>query len=353
MQTSTIRDKPLAIDLFCGAGGLSLGLERAGFQLVCALDNDEDAIISYNHNNGNHGHIKDIENIDKQYLKRKFKIDTENISLIAGGPPCQGFSVQRRGDDKDKRNNLVLEFIKLVLEIRPNYFLMENVSGLLSNRGAAVMEKLQIDCVNAGYNLKIGKLNAANFGVPQNRVRTFLVGHLNWSIGYNYNFPAPFDHFIQSPKTVRDSIVDIQELSDLPNHRADKLSALNLKRIQSITQGQGRGSLPDELQLDCHKNNKSHRHLDTYGRMAWDYPAPTITARFDSFSRGRFGHPIKDRSITLREGARLQSFPDSFVFFGTKVSVAKQIGNAVPPILAEVMGESIMQHLIIKKEEVA
>ena len=148
-------------------------------------------------------------------------------------------------------------------------------------------------------------------------------------------------------KTVREAIEDLMYKSedDIPNHRSDRLSPLNLRRIQAIKEGQGHDSLPEELQLDCHKKNKGHRHLDTYGRMSWDQPSPTITARFDSFSRGRFGHPVLDRTITLREGARLQTFPDDFKFMGNKVEVARQIGNAVPPVLAEFIADEIKKSL--------
>ena len=172
------------------------------------------------------------------------------------------------------------------------------------------------------------------YGVPQDRTRVIIVGEL--TNGHDATFTYP-ERLPGPKKTVREAISDLMDKDEtmIANHKADKLSTINLRRIQAITEGQGRDSLPEELQLECQKNNSGHRHLDTYGRMAWNQPAPTITARFDSFSRGRFGHPVLDRTITLREGARLQTFPDDFEFLGTKVEVAKQIGNAVPPLLAE------------------
>jgi DNA (cytosine-5)-methyltransferase 1 len=331
------------VDLFCGAGGLSLGFKKENFDIIYALDNDETAIKTYNNYFGNHGHCSDIEKIKKELLFR----DEKRVDVIIGGPPCQGFSVQRRGRDKDKRNNLVLEYARLVLDLKPKIFLMENVSGLLSKRGKLVMETFKKRISRAGYSIFIEKINAADYGVPQNRVRVFLIGvHKNKTLN-DFEFPVPAKKHIDNTLTVRDAIFDLMkvERGEIPNHIGDKLSEKNLRRIRSITQGQGRDSLPEELQLPCHTKNKGHRHLDTYGRMSWDEPSPTLTARFDSFSRGRFGHPVLDRSITLREGARLQTFPDNFIFFGNKVDVAKQIGNAVPPKLAQILAKSIKNAL--------
>jgi DNA (cytosine-5)-methyltransferase 1 len=126
------------------------------------------------------------------------------------------------------------------------------------------------------------------------------------------------------------------------HYREAKLAEINLRRISHIPEGGGRAHLPSDLQLPCHVNNLGHRHLDVYGRLAWEKPAVTLTARFDSFTRGRFGHPVENRSLTLREGARLQTFPDSFEFIGNREEVARQIGNAVPPILAEILTKAIL-----------
>jgi DNA (cytosine-5)-methyltransferase 1 len=132
--------------------------------------------------------------------------------------------------------------------------------------------------------------------------------------------------------------------AEIANHaREARLSALNLERLQHIPPGGGRENLPEHLQLPCHKNNPTHRHTDVYGRLEWDRPSGTITARFDSFTRGRFAHPVEHRSLTLREGARLQTFPDDFHFEGNREEVARQIGNAVPPLLAEALGKALMQ----------
>lgn len=325
------------IDCFCGAGGLSLGFERAGFEVAYAFDFAEDTIKTYRSNPKYHrgpAFVRDIHNVSKASIEDDLGHTLGHVDVIIGGPPCQGFSVQRRGDNEDPRNELVLEYVRLVKEIRPHIFVMENVGGILSERGKPFVKALFENLSAAGYVIQQKKLLASDYGVPQDRTRVIIVGEL--TNGHDATFAYPERH--PGPKkTVRDTISDLMNKDEtmIANHKADKLSAINLRRIQAITEGQGRDSLPEELQLECQKNNSGHRHLDTYGRMAWDQPAPTITARFDSFSRGRFGHPVLDRTITLREGARLQTFPDDFDFLGTKVEVAKQIGNAVPPLLAE------------------
>lgn len=334
------------IDCFCGAGGLSLGFKMAGFKSLFAFDNDQSCINTYNQNHGPHGFVMEAEKVSKFAIKSETGLDLSEVDVVAGGPPCQGFSVQRRGNDNDSRNNLVCDFIRIVEEIRPRFFLMENVGGLMSKRGKPFLEKIKDFSERANYYLHISKLLAYDYGVPQMRRRVFLVGELLDKGLTRFEFPNPVNN--GNVKTVRDAISDlmIAKEHEVPNHRADKLSDINLKRIRSIREGQGRDSLPPDLQLPCHKNNKNHRHLDVYGRMAWDQPSATITARFDSFSRGRFGHPVLNRTITLREGARLQSFPDTFIFYGTKVQIAKQIGNAVPPLFAKAIAENIRLSLI-------
>jgi len=335
------------IDCFCGAGGLSLGFKNAGFEVKYAFDYDKACVETYRNNIGHHCFDEDINKVNRKSIEEKLQINCSEIDVIAGGPPCQGFSVQRRGSNEDSRNYLVNEFIRLVFEIKPKFFVMENVGGLLSVRGKPFLDKISKICEKEKYCLHIDKLNALDFGVPQDRRRVFLVGERMDSAFTLFEFPKRIFDVKQEKLTVRNAIFDLmrKEESQISNHRGDKLTEINRKRIAAITEGQGRDSLPEDLQLPCHKNNKSHRHLDVYGRMWWDRPSPTITARFDSFSRGRFGHPELNRTITLREGARLQSFPDDFIFYGTKVQVAKQIGNAVPPLLAASMAKAVLQCL--------
>ena len=267
--------------------------------------------------------------------------------LLVGGPPCQGFSVQRRGEDTDERNHLVVEFSELISLIQPKVFLMENVGGLFGPRGKHVLEIFNNHLTHAGYKIKSFKLNALDYGVPQSRKRAFLLGARRDLPDISFVETKLNEHRTTERFTVRDAIEDLQDLgpTDIPNHVGDKLSKLNLERIQHLKPGQSRIHLPPHLILETHKRNPLHRHLDTYGRMDWDLPSPTITARFDSFSRGKFGHPENNRSITLREGARLQTFPDKFEFFGNKVEIARQIGNAVPVKLAEAIGHILFEFI--------
>lgn len=331
------------IDCFCGAGGLSLGFEKAGFEVVYAFDFDGKAIETYKHNPQHHrgqAFVRDIYNVNKTSIEADLGHELGEIDVVIGGPPCQGFSVQRRGIDNDPRNNLVLEYVRLLKEISPRMFIMENVGGILSKRGAPYIQALFENMESAGYTIQHKKLTTSSFGVPQDRTRVIIVGERTDDGKTSFTYPE----LENAPsKTVKDAIFDLMDKDEttVPNHKADKLSGINLKRIRAIEEGQGRDSLPEELQLECQKKNNGHRHLDTYGRMFWNQPSPTITAKFDSFSRGRFGHPVLDRTITLREGARLQTFPDDFEFIGTKVEVAKQIGNAVPPVFAQKIAHQV------------
>lgn len=335
------------VDMFCGAGGLSLGFRDAGFTPVYAVDSDPAAVSTYTRNLGAHAVVRDVRAMTGDSIRDELGTRDLRVDVVTGGPPCQGFSVQRRGSDSDHRNHLVLEYVRLVLELRPALFLMENVGGLLSVRGRPYMDELQSRVHEAGYFLQVKKLNAADYGVPQDRRRVFLVGEMTQGSLPRFRFPEPHAGHEQRRVSVRQAIHDLMGLGedDVANHRGDRLSTINLERIRALKAGEGRDSLPAHLQLDCHRRNNGHRHLDVYGRMSWEGPAPTITARFDSFSRGRFGHPELDRTITLREGARLQGFPDSFVFDGSKVEVARQIGNAVPPPLARAIAEEMWKAL--------
>lgn len=341
--------KYTCIDSFCGAGGLGLGLQRAGFDILLSFDIDPICIRTINKNKKFFNHpaeAADITDMLNGNLLHKCNLKRGDLFLLAGGPPCQGFSVQRRGSDIDIRNDLVLKYGKLIEEVYPMYFVMENVTGIAGKRGKTILQQLIEDVEKIGYYVYVKLLDAKDYGVPQRRKRYIIIGERR-EMGENYEYPIP----INKHQTVRDVIGFLPEPpksgGDHPEfslHRRDRLSDLNLKRIQSIREGQGRDDLPGELLADCHKIDSSVIGFrSVYGRMAWDDVAPTITARFDSFTRGQFGHPVQDRSISLREGALLQTFPIDFEFEGNKVDVARQIGNAVPPAMAECIGKSIIE----------
>lgn len=340
--------KYTCIDSFCGAGGLGLGLERAGFEILLSFDIDQICINTINANTKYFNHpaeAADIADMLKGTLLEKCHLKRGELFLLAGGPPCQGFSIQRRGEDTDPRNDLVLKYGQLINELYPCYFVMENVSGLGGKRGKTILEQLIEDVQNIGYTVHVDLLDVQEYGVPQRRKRYIIVGERN-DMHSSYAYPITTDE----RKTVRETIgylpvppMDGSDHPDYPWHRRDRLSELNLKRINALKEGQGRDDLPEELLADCHKiSSDAIGYRNVYGRMAWDDVAPTITARFDSFTRGKFGHPDQPRSISLREGALLQTFPEDFIFTGNKVDVARQIGNAVPPIFAEKIGRSII-----------
>lgn len=347
--------KYTCVDGFSGAGGLSLGLSKAGFDVIFGFDNDPFSIETQATNRRYIDHpvvVTDIKEFSKpgSFLK-KLGLKKGELFLLAGGPPCQGFSVQRIGVDTDKRNDLVLAYARLIDDAQPHFFLLENVPGLLGVRGKLILDAFLSKIKKAGYHPYIKILNAEDYGVPQRRKRVFIVGVRDDIHKNEFVFPAPITPH-ESRMTVADVIADLPEPpidgGDHPHivhHRRDILSSINLERIRALKPGQGMEHLPKRLLADCHKRGADKiGHRNVYGRMAWDDVAPTITARFDSFTRGKFGHPEQDRSITLREGALLQTFPKDFKFTGTKVDIARQIGNAVPPKLAEIVGKQILKY---------
>ncbi|MFF3320744.1 DNA cytosine methyltransferase [Streptomyces sp. NPDC002889] len=333
-----------AIDAFAGAGGLSLGLEKAGFSVALAFDNDQVAVDTHRKNLAGRAEVVDAAAADGKTLLQLAGIERGQLDLLAGGPPCQGFSLQRRGARDDPRNLLVLRYLNWLDEMRPRAFLMENVAAIRSVRGKHLVEAVEAAARGLGFEVHAAILDAAEFGVPQRRRRAFLVGLPK---GVPFSWPTPVDFVRTVGEAIRDLPSPPEDGTCHPqfaNHyREARLSALNVERIKHVPPGGGREYLPKHLQLACHQGN--HRHLDTYGRLSWDEPSVTITARFDSFTRGRFGHPEEHRSITLREGARLQSFPDSFAFLGNREDGARLIGNAVPPLLANAIGNSISASL--------
>jgi DNA (cytosine-5)-methyltransferase 1 len=343
------------VDSFSGAGGLSLGLREAGFEILLSFDIDSKCIETIKNNKKYFPHpalCEDIRNMLGGRLLNNIGLRQGELFLLAGGPPCQGFSVQRIGEDIDGRNELVLQYGKLIDEVRPMFFVMENVSGIQGKRGKLILSKLISHMEGIGYVVHKRLVDAENYGVPQRRKRIILVGERR-DIGSEYAFPKPTGE----RHTVRETIgflplppEDGSSHPDYPLHRRDRLSDKNVKRLMALQQGQGRDHLPVELLANCHRIDSSIiGHPNVYGRMSWDDVAPTITARFDSFTRGMFGHPEQLRSISLCEGALLQTFPIDFAFFGSKVEIARQIGNAVPPKLAKIIGESIIKYYLKKR----
>ena len=338
------------VDLFCGAGGLSLGFKQAGFRPAMAFDFDRHACATYAANLGDHVREADLSLIAPRDLARDIADFAGDVDVVAGGPPCQGWSIQRRGDGIDVRNDLTVQFAEIATAVAPKAIVMENVPTLFGKRGARHLATVEDRLERAGYQIYKKILDASSYGVPQSRRRAVLVA-IREDIGATFEFPSP-SHLNGSIVTVRQAIgglppppPDGSDHPRYPNHKLVKVSAANLERLSYVPEGGGRLDVPEHLQLPCHRNDNGHRHLDVYGRLWWDRPAGTITAMFDNFTRGRFAHPSENRNITGREGARLQSFPDEFIFLGPKKDVARQIGNAVAPMMARAVAASVMSTL--------
>lgn len=331
--------KIVAIDLFCGAGGLTRGMLDAGIDVIGGFDIAKDAAYAYEYNNirANGQRCRylnqDVATVTVSQINELIAGRKGKSFLLAGCAPCQPFSSQNRNKSPfDDRKNLLLQFARLVQETSPDFVFMENVPGLprlapdVLNFFIDTLRKNNMSCIDFGV------VNAKWYGVPQNRRRFVLVASKQ-----NIQIPSPVYSTNSQFQTVRDAISRFPRLeageinSRIPNHRCASLSAVNLRRISLIKYN--RKELPEELVLPCHKRTCSHG--DTYGRMTWDSPAPTLTTKFFSISNGRYGHPEQNRAISLREGASIQTFPANYVFSGSMQSIARQIGNAVPPLLAK------------------
>lgn len=326
------------LDLFAGAGGLSLGLKWAGFQSTAAVENNSAAADTYDANFGSHiardaaGEPLRVEEIDfAEYMGK--------IDLLAGGPPCQGFSLLGTRVEDDPRNRLWREYMRAVEVIRPRAFVMENVPPILrSEEGRATVLRAE----ELGYDVAAGVLSADAFGVPQKRKRAFFIGVLNGIAA------LPVPELPHSTRDVRWALSGLPLKPDGRNwHIGRNPTEKSLERYKVIPEGGNRFDLmakrPD-ITPPCWLKKKSGS-TDVFGRLWWDRPAVTIRTEFYKPEKGRYLHPSEHRPITHREAARLQSFPDDFVFKGSKIDVAMQIGNAVPPVLAYQIGLHLAQAL--------
>lgn len=338
------------VDAFCGAGGLTLGFESAGFVTKLAFDTNASAVATLNLNLGEVAIEADV--CTERTAKRiAASLNPKEPFVLVGGPPCQGFSQQRRGDDKDKRNDLVLAFAEMAKKLgrTPAAVVLENVTYLDSPRGKDVFAAYVEEIESLGFKLFRHDLNSAEYAVPQLRRRIVVVA-MQKRYAECYKGPTPL-----TPKrwpTVGEFLgVEGQLQPDANgadrNHQASREGDLNKRRVMFVDMGRGRLSIPEELQLACHKRYGGH--LDVYGRLDWFSQARTITGGFDSFTRGEFAHPFFHRSITPREAARIQGFPDWFVFEGNRAEVRRQIGNAVPPPMAYAIGKAIADAIMKSK----
>lgn len=321
--------KSTAIDLFSGCGGLTMGLRQAGFRVVGAVEIDPLAVETYK---ANHKRVltwtENICRLSASKVMKKLGLCRNQLGLLAGCPPCQGFSTLRTRNgakqNRDKRNNLVREMLRFIRVLRPKAVMMENVPGLKTRKTFRDFCK---GLRKLGYEVTWDVKDAARYGVPQRRKRLILLAGL----GFQIDFAAESDQLC----TVRDAIGRLAKagssgdtLHDMPEKRSDKV----LELIRDIPKNGGsRLDLPRERQLICHKQFDGFK--DIYGRMAWKDVSPTITSGCFNPSKGRFLHPDENRAITMREAALLQSFPLRYQFGQSagKQAIASMIGNALPP----------------------
>jgi DNA (cytosine-5)-methyltransferase 1 len=337
------------VEGFCGPGGMSLGLKEAHLKPLLAFDYDGPTVATYQKNLGSHGHQIDARALDVKALRKLAGLKkNDELFLFAGGPPCQGFSKQKRGAHLgDERNDLVLDYLRFVAALQPCYFFFENVAIFGQKRGLEFVEEFKVRLGN--YRIQSAFLNAANFGLPQTRERFVMVGVRN-DIPDDYSIPQST---VGRWKTIKEAIgnlpsppLDYTTHPKYFNHQRARVTQANIDRFSHVPQGGGWQDIPKKLRLPCHQrvDVSSGGWPDVYGRLSWDGQCPTITGGFDSFTRGRYGHPSEDRPLTPREAARIQGFPDWFEFVGNRGDVRKQIGNAVPPPLAKAIGDSILAH---------
>lgn len=334
-----------AVDLFSGCGGLSQGLVDAGFDVVGAIDSDELSVSTYKMNRPDTHCVlnRDIRSLEPADVMDDLKMKEGELDLLAGCPPCQGFSTLRTLNGgrhvEEPMNDLVFEFRRFVLTFRPKAIMMENVPAL---RHDERMDELREELARRGYRTEVEIFDAADFDVPQHRKRMILVGARDGGC-------PNFAEARSGCRSVRKAIsrLEAPEKASDPMHnysvrRSDKVIAL-IRRIPE--DGGGRTYLPDEDQLRCHRGFDGFR--DIYGRMAWDRPAPTITGGCINPSKGRFLHPKQDRAITLREAACLQGFPRDYKFDMSRgrYRVAGMIGNAFPPDFAKHHALAIRRYL--------
>lgn len=348
-----------ALDLFAGAGGMSLGLERAGFRVLAAVERDHDAASTFQLN---HPDVKmyksDIRTVAVSQLRAELKVERGELDLLVGCPPCQGFTrlTEKSGDD-DPRNMLIRDYIRFVRGLLPRACIFENVPGLRT-RGSHLFAELTDALSQLGYRFQHEVVQMADYGVPQMRRRLVLMASRTGCVEFpKATHGRPKDEGRVIPwRTVREALRDVPRppSRELVKSGEVKLSKrwhysrvhapIVLKRLQHAVQSKGRDELPPELRLRCHSDLNGYH--DVYGAMKWDEPSPAITSGCTNSSKGRFTHPEEARPLTAFEASLLQTFPKSYEFTGSGVeSVARQIGNAVPVRFATLMARAVAKSL--------
>ena len=389
-KRSRSKARPKAIDLFSGAGGITLGLSNAGFDVVFCSDHNAACELTHRRNFPHIPFVRtDIEDLTSRQIMEATGIKPGELDLLIGGPPCQGFSIIGQREVWDPRNGLFRQFLRIAEELQPRVVIIENVSGLATLDKGAVLHEIGRSFAEAGYHVECAELLAAQYGVPQMRWRMFFIG---WRLDENKRggFPEPShgrrgigdlvpnrtisaadtDGFVTIAEAIKDlppiesgelgrrytrkpkTPYQIAMREDAPecleNHYAARLSVQNMERLRYLKPGQDWRSLPHELLPGGMQRALRKDHTRRYRRMQWDGIARSIITRFRDPKSGEYIHPEQDRTISIREAARLQSFPDWFVFEGTTSDQYDQVGNAVPPLLARAVATEIRGMLTAK-----
>ena len=389
------------IDLFSGVGGISQGFHWAGFETIVANEYDKSIAEAYKKNfSDTNMVIGDVRDVDFKQLMKEHKLKSGDIDVIAGGPPCQGFSMaNRKRIEEDDRNLLFLEFVRAVKTFRPKCFLIENVMGMtaekvsINDKQKTVVDSMTQYFEEIGYRIAFKSFKAEEHGVPQMRRRVIIIGtcienkfddlkflrigriqkeylskeEMKKVDGIEHTlFDDILPQGLKYPTTVWEAISDLPQFKDgggedemeytcslkntyqklmrekskkVYNHKSTPHSKEVIKRIKLIKQGENFKDLPVDMRTKS-------VHSGAYGRLESEFLTPTITTRFDTPSTGRVIHPFSHRTLTVREAARLQSFPDHFKFVGTRTSQGKQVGNAVPPLVAKKIGEMLIKDFL-------
>ncbi len=344
------------LDLFCGAGGMALGFARAGFNVIYAIDNYAAAVATYRENFGDH----------VQQLTIADDTDFPKTDIIVGGPPCQGFSSAGVRKHGDTRNSLVATYADIIVRNRPQAFIFENVEGFLTAENGERVFDLLAPLIDAGYNIHLRKINAAEYGVPQHRKRVIGIGGLGWEPDFPapthrpFGAPGTFAKHLNLPPTptLADALAGLaapdEALPGSPQgHFAKPLRGVDAARAAVLLEGQTMRDLPPELRHDSYNRRANRRVQDGTAtarrggaptgvrRLRFDEPSKTITGG----ARSEFLHPTEARNLTIRECARIQTFPDDFIFKGALADQIQLIGNAVPPHFAQILAESLARQL--------
>ena len=337
-----------AVDLFCGAGGLSYGLQMAGIKIAAGIDIDESCKYPFERNVRSRFFEMDISELDPEFIDSLFA--DSGAKIVAGCAPCQPFSSCSNGKPSSKnraRWGLLYSFGKVIRRVRPEIVTMENVPQIKNHR---VFDDFLSTLKKSGYHCSYSTIHCEKYGVPQTRRRMVLLasrlGKIEISPPENTDRTA----------TVQSAIGSMEEISagaaskNDPLHRSSNLSDINMRRVKESRPGGTWMDWTKGLQAPCHQRSTGRSYLNVYGRMEWRSPAPTITTEFYGFGSGRFGHPEQDRALSLREGSLLQTFPKDYEFVphGGPICfkrIARMVGNAVPVKIGKVIGETIMSHL--------